>query len=83
MPGPRCTDHLISVGEYTMIFIWYRAYYRKILAPKYKDKKDLNEAVAAELVTIANDLNIMGPCCRHQLLNVDTLYDFMARRDTY
>jgi hypothetical protein len=50
---------------------------------KLSDKKAIDAAVSAELVKIADSLVLMGPCCRHQLLNVDTLYDYIARRDTF
>lgn len=83
MPSPRCTDHQLSVGEYVKIFRFYREYFRNMYSAKLSDKKAIDTAVSAELVKIANSLVLMGPCCRHQLLNVDTLYDYIARRDTF
>lgn len=76
MPSPRCTSHGLSVGEYTPRFVWYRAYYRK----KYGGDE---EKVAAELVAMCNAYNIIGPCCRNALLNVETLESFIARSTTY
>lgn len=76
MPSPRCPDHGLSVGEYTPRFVWYRAYYRK----KYNGDK---YKVAAELVAMCNSFNIIGPCCRNMLLNVETLESFIARSATY
>jgi DNA-directed RNA polymerase subunit N (RpoN/RPB10) len=76
MPSPRCTSHMLSVGEFVPLIKYMRQYYRVKFD---NDEQKVSEA----LVKIMEWLEIKHECCRNMILNMDTRYDFVSRRDAY
>ena len=67
MPSPRCTSHMISVGEHQPLINDMRAHYAK----KYKNPEEAAKALARFM----DLLGIKYPCCRNYLLARVTLED--------
>ena len=81
MPSPRCTSHMRSVGEYIPLLKFLRLKFREEMKDKKAEEREAN--VSARLVEVMDMLEIKHECCRNMILNGDTRFDFIARRDAY